>query len=135
MFFGSWENCPNSSSCLDEATAVCEHGKSLLLLKCLMPDDLLANGGLFRDEWVKRVKYCRKQVNSIFSINTCVNLYPTGGLCDFEKDFCIFTQDSSDDLDWIRYKGFTPTPGTGPSVDHTLGSQSGNIMTINKFMV
>ncbi|XP_019646647.1 PREDICTED: MAM and LDL-receptor class A domain-containing protein 1-like, partial [Branchiostoma belcheri] len=43
--------------------------------------------------------------------------------CDFEtSDLCGYTQDSTDDLDWTRHSGQTPTSATGPSVDHTLGS-------------
>ena len=48
-----------------------------------------------------------------------------GALCDFQKDLCSFIQDTSDDLNWLRYKGSTPTLGTGPQVDHTLGSRIG----------
>lgn len=47
------------------------------------------------------------------------------GVCDFEKDFCGFTQDKTDKFDWGRNKGKTATPGTGPLVDHTLGSSLG----------
>ncbi|XP_072315847.1 zonadhesin, like [Eucyclogobius newberryi] len=44
--------------------------------------------------------------------------------CDFNRDsepFCRFTQDPSDTGDWIRHKGGTPTPGTGPSGDYPDG--------------
>uniref|UniRef100_UPI003AAC3F13 zonadhesin, like n=1 Tax=Centroberyx gerrardi TaxID=166262 RepID=UPI003AAC3F13 len=44
--------------------------------------------------------------------------------CDFNqgsKPFCRFTQDTADDSDWIRHKGPTPTPGTGPSGDYPNG--------------
>ncbi|XP_035691847.1 mucin-5AC-like [Branchiostoma floridae] len=47
----------------------------------------------------------------------------TTWLCDFEtSDLCGHTQDPTDDLDWTRHAGGTPTPNTGPSVDHTLGT-------------
>ncbi|KAG9274255.1 zonadhesin-like [Astyanax mexicanus] len=45
--------------------------------------------------------------------------------CDFNNDaqpFCSFRQDSADDSDWIRHKGPTPTPGTGPSGDYPDGT-------------
>ncbi|XP_035690606.1 zonadhesin-like [Branchiostoma floridae] len=43
--------------------------------------------------------------------------------CDFEsRDLCGYTQDTTDNLDWNRHAGDTPTPNTGPSVDHTLGT-------------
>ncbi|XP_019614634.1 PREDICTED: flocculation protein FLO11-like [Branchiostoma belcheri] len=43
--------------------------------------------------------------------------------CDFEtSDHCGYTQDTTDDLNWTRHFGQTPTANTGPSVDHTLGT-------------
>ncbi|XP_078680537.1 uncharacterized protein LOC144915743 [Branchiostoma floridae x Branchiostoma belcheri] len=43
--------------------------------------------------------------------------------CDFEtSDLCGYTQDNTDDQDWIRHSGPTPTTTTGPSVDHTTGT-------------
>ncbi|XP_029382830.1 zonadhesin, like [Echeneis naucrates] len=44
--------------------------------------------------------------------------------CDFNQDsepFCRFSQDSTDNNDWTRHKGSTPTPGTGPSGDYPDG--------------
>nr|XP_043877411.1 IgGFc-binding protein-like isoform X4 [Solea senegalensis]XP_043877412.1 IgGFc-binding protein-like isoform X5 [Solea senegalensis] len=44
--------------------------------------------------------------------------------CDFNQDsapLCSFTQDSTDDSDWTRIKGPTPTTGTGPSGDYPDG--------------
>ncbi|XP_072232326.1 zonadhesin, like [Leuresthes tenuis] len=44
--------------------------------------------------------------------------------CDFNQDstpFCRFTQDTSDNSDWTRQRGPTPTPGTGPSGDFPDG--------------
>ncbi|KAM4536429.1 zonadhesin, like [Odontesthes bonariensis] len=44
--------------------------------------------------------------------------------CDFNQDsapFCSFTQDTSDNSDWTRQRGPTPTPGTGPSGDYPDG--------------
>ncbi|XP_074518433.1 zonadhesin, like [Halichoeres trimaculatus] len=41
--------------------------------------------------------------------------------CDFNQNsepFCDFTQDYTDDGDWIRHTGPTPTTGTGPSGDY-----------------
>ncbi|XP_043953834.1 zonadhesin, like [Gambusia affinis] len=45
--------------------------------------------------------------------------------CDFNRDsepFCSFTQDASDNSDWTRHKGSTPTPGTGPPGDYPDGN-------------
>jgi len=53
-------------------------------------------------------------------------------VCDFEKDSCGFTQDQADKFDWVRYKGKTPTSGTGPLVDHTLGSSLGKRQILNQ---
>ncbi|XP_009332378.1 PREDICTED: uncharacterized protein LOC103925393 [Pygoscelis adeliae] len=41
--------------------------------------------------------------------------------CTFDVDFCEWKQATSDNFDWIRHKGPTPTPNTGPSHDHTTG--------------
>ncbi|KAM9279244.1 IgGFc-binding protein [Morus bassanus] len=41
--------------------------------------------------------------------------------CTFDVDFCEWQQGISDNLDWIRHKGPTPTPNTSPSHDHTSG--------------
>ena len=46
-------------------------------------------------------------------------------VCDFQKDMCGFIQDTSDNFNWTRNKGSTPTSGTGPILDHTLGSRLG----------
>ncbi|XP_070785976.1 zonadhesin, like [Enoplosus armatus] len=45
--------------------------------------------------------------------------------CDFNRDsepFCRFSQDNTDNSDWTRHKGPTPTPGTGPSGDYPNGN-------------
>uniref|UniRef100_A0A3B3UMW4 MAM domain-containing glycosylphosphatidylinositol anchor protein 2-like n=1 Tax=Poecilia latipinna TaxID=48699 RepID=A0A3B3UMW4_9TELE len=48
--------------------------------------------------------------------------------CSFEEEaLCSFSQDKSDEFDWIRQsgtkEGTTYTPNTGPSSDHTGSSQ------------
>ncbi|KAK1138166.1 hypothetical protein AOXY_G38034 [Acipenser oxyrinchus oxyrinchus] len=46
--------------------------------------------------------------------------------CDFNSDsapFCQFRQDSSDQGDWTRHRGPTPTEGTGPSGDFPDGGE------------
>ncbi|RUS69887.1 hypothetical protein EGW08_022349, partial [Elysia chlorotica] len=42
--------------------------------------------------------------------------------CDFEKDFCAWTQPPTAKRDWARGQGKSVTPGTGPSSDHTTGT-------------
>jgi len=41
--------------------------------------------------------------------------------CEFESGLCGLQQDSSDDFQWSRRHGSTPTSGTGPNGDHTNG--------------
>uniref|UniRef100_M4ALI1 Zonadhesin-like n=1 Tax=Xiphophorus maculatus TaxID=8083 RepID=M4ALI1_XIPMA len=41
--------------------------------------------------------------------------------CDFEKDFCQWSQMLPDVFDWERRNGSTPTLITGPLSDHTTG--------------
>ncbi|XP_023261535.1 MAM domain-containing protein 2-like, partial [Seriola lalandi dorsalis] len=44
--------------------------------------------------------------------------------CDFNQNsepFCRFSQDSTDNSDWTRHRGPTPTPGSGPSGDYPDG--------------
>ena len=47
--------------------------------------------------------------------------------CTFEKDKCNWydASDDSDHFDWVRKQGRTSSFGTGPSVDHTLGTNKG----------
>lgn len=48
--------------------------------------------------------------------------------CDFNQDtqpYCSFTQDYTDDNDFTRNRGPTPTNHTGPSGDYPDGSQLG----------
>ena len=53
---------------------------------------------------------------------------PYRSQCDFEKDLCLWTQSSKDDLDWTRFNGKTPSSGTGPGVDHSTGLNSGHFL-------
>lgn len=42
------------------------------------------------------------------------------GGCDFEVDFCNWTNEASrDDFDWLQHSGRTPSTKTGPSSDRT----------------
>ena len=51
--------------------------------------------------------------------------------CTFEyflgsiSNTCGWTQDGSDDFDWTRTSGGTPSHATGPSADHTYGTSQG----------
>ncbi|NXW35735.1 ZAN protein, partial [Phaetusa simplex] len=64
-------------------------------------------GGVNLGEWRK---------DTICAAPTACNMS-----CTFDVDFCEWQQATSDDFDWIRHKGPTPTPNLGPSYDHTTG--------------
>nr|KAG5689549.1 hypothetical protein BaRGS_022052 [Batillaria attramentaria] len=50
------------------------------------------------------------------------NCAVSGGVtCTFENGLCGWTQDTSDNFDWLSHTGKTGSTGTGPSSDHTLG--------------
>ncbi|XP_019632083.1 PREDICTED: MAM and LDL-receptor class A domain-containing protein 2-like [Branchiostoma belcheri] len=56
---------------------------------------------------------------------------PTSVTCNFESDnICGYQQSQADDFDWTRGSGGTGTTNTGPSTDHTLGTNSGYYMYI-----
>ncbi|XP_040289986.1 MAM and LDL-receptor class A domain-containing protein 1 [Bufo bufo] len=51
--------------------------------------------------------------------------------CNFEEGLCNWTQDTdTDDFDWTRHQGQTPTTDTGPMKDHTLGTAKGHYLYI-----
>lgn len=52
---------------------------------------------------------------------------PPHGFCDFEDNMCSWTNlgGEVDQGDWLRSRGATPNPNTGPSVDHTTNSTQG----------
>ncbi|XP_013414612.1 uncharacterized protein LOC106176676 [Lingula anatina] len=50
----------------------------------------------------------------------------TGSLsCDFEADWCGFTTTNVNNFHWLRHSNATPTPATGPKIDHTFGTDAG----------
>ena len=53
---------------------------------------------------------------------------PDAGVCTFQEDLCNWINGQNgvvDDFDWLRNSGSTPSFGTGPTVDHTLGTPEG----------
>ncbi|KAH3887675.1 hypothetical protein DPMN_011693 [Dreissena polymorpha] len=48
---------------------------------------------------------------------------PVGFVCNFDTDVCGWTQDTTDNFDWTRYRGSTTTAGTGPTNDHSGGKE------------
>ena len=55
---------------------------------------------------------------------------PSDIKCGFDAHLCSFTQDTSDETDWVRGKGITPKPLTGPSIDHTTGSGITHLLNV-----
>ncbi|XP_070543844.1 MAM and LDL-receptor class A domain-containing protein 1-like [Ptychodera flava] len=54
-----------------------------------------------------------------------------GYSCDFESDFCGLTNEGGNKVNWVRNKGSTPTPETGPSTDHTKSNSQGSYVFVN----
>lgn len=75
--------------------------------------------------------YLKKYVLLLISV-----INPTPGPlvinnCDFESNLCGYVNDKSgDNFDWTRQTGRTASSNTGPSSDHTLGTNSGKICTV-----
>jgi hypothetical protein len=53
---------------------------------------------------------------------------PDMELCTFENGFCRWISLPSAEVQWMRHQGSTPTRETGPSVDHTLGTENGGFV-------
>lgn len=49
--------------------------------------------------------------------------------CTFEGGFCSWTNLKGDQFDWTRSRGGTSSWSTGPTVDHTLGTSRGSLIT------
>ncbi|CAF0741650.1 unnamed protein product, partial [Brachionus calyciflorus] len=53
------------------------------------------------------------------------------GDCTFEfEGLCSWYNAKNDDFDWLLHQGGTPTPTTGPSIDHTFGNSNGTFVYI-----
>ena len=56
--------------------------------------------------------------------------------CNFESGYCQWTNEKSlDDFDWLRRAGRTPSRGTGPDNDHTLGTAKGMQLLTTQWLV
>ncbi|KAM8834542.1 enteropeptidase [Synchiropus picturatus] len=82
------------------------------------------------------VEFSSDDINSLSGFNATFTATDLSGLtddqklsCTFEDGFCFWRQQQDDDGDWIRARGATFPPLTGPSADHTLGNQSGFYIT------
>ncbi|XP_061607433.1 enteropeptidase isoform X2 [Phyllopteryx taeniolatus] len=66
------------------------------------------------------------EFNATFSASNLSGLTDSEKLsCTFERGLCFWRQGHKDDGDWLRNRGATFPPLSGPSVDHTLGNMSG----------
>uniref|UniRef100_A0A2C9KJ44 Sushi domain-containing protein n=1 Tax=Biomphalaria glabrata TaxID=6526 RepID=A0A2C9KJ44_BIOGL len=50
--------------------------------------------------------------------------------CNFEDGLCGWSRDLTGNITWIRHRGKSPTPNTGPSVDHTTNQTFGYYLYI-----
>lgn len=64
------------------------------------------------------------------SLLMCVICQFSAARCTFESNQCGWTNTDKDNFDWKRKQGSTPSIGTGPSVDHTLGTNKGYFVYI-----
>lgn len=58
---------------------------------------------------------------------------PDSDVCTFEEDLCSWLNAQNgvlDEFDWLRNSGATPSIGTGPDIDHTLGTPNGYYLYI-----
>ena len=55
----------------------------------------------------------------------CLHWFMFAVECDFEVDFCGYTQNTNDQFDWQRHANSTSSVGTGPSHDHTTNNGYG----------
>ncbi|XP_076601667.1 MAM and LDL-receptor class A domain-containing protein 1-like [Chaetodon auriga] len=58
---------------------------------------------------------------------------PPPGHCDFESNMCSWSNlgGEVDQEDWLRGRGASPNPNTGPSVDHTTNSAHGYYLYVD----
>lgn len=77
--------------------------------------------------------------NSIIAVDDVVLLQktcPVIGTCSFEDGFCDWTNTKTGDTsEWVMNQGSTPTEGTGPRYDHTLGTALGECCCCCKTLV
>ncbi|XP_042354379.1 MAM and LDL-receptor class A domain-containing protein 1-like [Plectropomus leopardus] len=61
---------------------------------------------------------------------------PPPGHCDFETNMCGWSNlgGETDQGDWLRGRGDSPNPNTGPSVDHTTNSKHGYYLYVDSSM-
>ncbi|CAL1532685.1 unnamed protein product [Lymnaea stagnalis] len=138
--------CNKGYELLGHATAVCQSSGawSVEIPRCIGPTcaaipntpglviDSLKNGALLK--FSCSTGKVRDGVDSIYCEDDKWSALPPvckEGVsmgCDFEGGLCGWSHDTSDDFDWTRNRGETPTADTGPLVDHTTNSVHGHYL-------
>ncbi|XP_038071819.1 MAM and LDL-receptor class A domain-containing protein 1-like [Patiria miniata] len=74
-----------------------------------------------------RVWWRRLYTSSLLNVRIGRPTVPLMDLkCDFDSyNLCRFNNSQNDDFDWTLDNGGTPSSGTGPNADHTLGTSNG----------
>lgn len=81
---------------------------------------LLANNGVFGFRISTESKNTTNPSNETTPIHKMHREAILDGGCDFDVDFCTWTNETSgDDFDWIRLKSRTPSSNTGPRKDRS----------------
>lgn len=71
-------------------------------------------------------------VSTVAPTTPTTTISPQGLLaCNFEsKTICNWMQDTGDKFNWTIHSGHSPTTGTGPAIDHTIGNITGTYLFI-----
>ena len=100
-------------------------------VQCVSGNTTHANGSIWQETECLQC-WCNNGVTSCTILPAC---QPTAtspvilpAECTFENGQCDWENDPAGDVKWWRRQGSTPTPNTGPTVDHTLGTESGHYM-------
>jgi hypothetical protein len=111
-------------------------------VQCVSGNTTRANGSVWQETECLQC-WCNSGVTSCFTLPVCQTtaISPTilldttppiilPAACTFENEIglCEWQNDPAGDVQWQRRQGSTPTPNTGPSVDHTLGTVSGHYL-------
>lgn len=113
----------NNGSCLNR-TRVCD-----LTEDCAEGEDEKAEcGKIFRRCWRILIDvHCEKlQQYKHFLMIICQDKIPEHARCNFEQDWCGWTNMTDRPLNWTRMQGPSLKEKTGPSYDHTYRNTSGN---------
>ncbi|XP_072310698.1 MAM domain-containing protein 2-like isoform X2 [Eucyclogobius newberryi] len=124
-----------------------EQALSVYLQQGLVQQKIWTQGEKSRGIWIQGdVSFTTSSPSKVVFVSVCRSLWDCGSValddisldlgqcelgtglllgpaqCDFELGFCGYSQDRhSDDADWNRRRGPTPTSYTGPRGDHTTG--------------